>query len=561
VRRLQEELNDLPEALARSLVLRGVETLAQARHYFRASVSTLHDPFDLPEMDLAVDRLQEAMRNDERVVVYGDYDVDGTTGTAMMTDFLRRAGLTVDYFVPNRLRHGYGLSAIGLEEALENGAGLVISVDCGITAVEEAEWLAGRGVDLIISDHHEPKEALPRAIAVLDPKRADSRYPYSELSGCAVAFKLLQALRMKDPGLPDPVDDYLDLVAVSTASDIVPLTGENRVLMREGLDALRTRPRTGLAALSKHARIDLSQITTRQIVFAMGPRINAAGRLGDAGRAVELLRTRDRVVADSLALQLERQNHERRELDRVTVEEALQTAFDRIKEYPYGLVIFGPDWHPGVIGIVASRVVETFYRPAVLLTRVNGSVKGSARSIPGINIFQVLQKCSDLLHDFGGHEFAAGLSLPEENVEALATRVNDAVSAAAVPEMLHPTLRIDAVLDLDQIDTRFWAVLKQFEPHGPGNRAPVFLSKAVRIATEPRLVGRDNRHLKFGVRQSDGSPVLDVIAFGMSDRLDTVLKARHTGTTIDLAHSVSEKTWNGRTTRQLKARDLRLDGE
>ncbi len=564
VQRLQRELNDLPEALARVLVLRGIDSFDAARHFFRAGRKDLHDPFLMQDMDRAADRVAAAVEQGERVLVYGDYDVDGTTATTLLTDFLRTHGADADYFIPDRYEDGYGLGERGIDTAAEQGAGLIIALDCGITAHEEANYARSKDIDLIICDHHKPKDTLPAATAVLNPKREDCSYPFDELSGCGVGFKLVQATldRLGEP--PERAFDYLDLMAISTAADIVPLHGENRVLLREGLRAMETNPRLGVRALADAARFELTDVTTGDVVFKIGPRINAAGRMAHAEQAVALLLADDPDEAKALAAELEALNKERRSIDQETLREAKTMAERQITaRNPHALVLYQPDWHLGVIGIVASRIVEQFYRPTVMLCRNGDAVKGSARSISGVNIYNALTACEDVLTQFGGHDYAAGMSLPEDNVDPFRNRLNDAIGEVVTAELLTPAIKIDAPLDLrtiGSVDDRFWAILKQFGPFGPANSKPVFHAADVTVVGQPRTVGSGGKHLKFKVRQRDApnGPAIDVIGFGMGDQLSTLKESQRTDRPLELLFSLESNTWKGRTSLQLKARALRL---
>lgn len=564
VQRLQRELNDLPEALARVLVLRGIDSFDAARHFFRAGRKDLHDPFLMQDMDRAADRVAAAVEQGERVLVYGDYDVDGTTATTLLTDFLRTHGADADYFIPDRYEDGYGLGERGIDTAAEQGAGLIIALDCGITAHEEANYARSKDIDLIICDHHKPKDTLPAATAVLNPKREDCSYPFDELSGCGVGFKLVQATldRLGEP--PERAFDYLDLMAISTAADIVPLHGENRVLLREGLRAMETNPRLGVRALADAARFELTDVTTGDVVFKIGPRINAAGRMAHAEQAVALLLADDPDEAKALAAELEALNKERRSIDQETLREAKTMAERQITaRNPHALVLYQPDWHLGVIGIVASRIVEQFYRPTVMLCRNGDAVKGSARSISGVNIYNALTACEDVLTQFGGHDYAAGMSLPEDNVDAFRNRLDDAIGEVVTPELLTPAIKVDAPLDLrtiGSVDDRFWAILKQFGPFGPANSKPVFHAADVTVVGQPRTVGSGGKHLKFKVRQRDApnGPAIDVIGFGMGDQLSTLRDSQRTDRPLELLFSLESNTWKGRTSLQLKARALRL---
>ncbi|MEM6783387.1 MAG: single-stranded-DNA-specific exonuclease RecJ [Bacteroidota bacterium] len=564
VTRLSYQLNRLPMALARTLVARGIGSYDEARHYFRDSLPALHDPFLMQDMEPAVERLLQAIAQNERVLVYGDYDVDGTTSTALMVGFLRAQGLDPAFFVPSRFIHGYGLSEAGIDHAIEAGATLIVALDCGITAHDAALYAKSKGVDLVICDHHTAGETIPEAVAVLDPKRPDCGYPFDGLSGCGVGFKLIQAVLQRQGRPEEEAWPYLDLVAVSTASDIVPLQDENRVLMRAGLERLRATQRPGLLRLAEQARVDLATATTSTIVFNLGPRINAAGRLDDATLAVDLLIESDSWKAKLLAEELEALNRQRRELDDDTRTVALAEATRFMDGDPKALVLYGADWHPGVIGITASRVAEHFHRPTVLLTsygETNGHVKGSARSVKGINVYNALQSCSDLLERFGGHAFAAGLALDKGHIPELRARLSDAIESAVEPAQLEPEIELDAQLDLNEVDGhggKFWRVLQQFGPFGPANRKPVFWGRDLRVVGQPSTCGADRQHLRMRVAQRDGGRPMSVIGFGLAERLPEVLQSARRGRALELAFCVEDNTWNGRTTLQLRAKDVRL---
>lgn len=561
ISRLSGELNALPHALARALVLRGVGSFDDAHTFFRPALNRLHDPFRMRDMDAAVERVARAVRDGERVLVYGDYDVDGTTSTAMMLTFLRSQGVEATFFIPNRFEHGYGLCEAGIDVAVERGATLIVALDCGITAVEEAAYAKSRGLDLVICDHHTAGDTLPDAVAVLDPKRPDCDYPFKGLSGCGVGFKLIQGV-LHALGLPEEEAwPFLDLVAVSTACDIVPMVGENRVLMRAGLKQLTGEPRLGLALLADRAGVDLTACTASNMVFQIGPRINAAGRIEDAGLAASLLAATDAAEAGRLVDAIEGLNLRRRDLDRQTRDEALAIAEGLMADDPLALVVYKPGWHPGVIGITASRVAEHFHRPTVLMTSNGrgGMAKGSARSVKGISIYDALSQCSDLLERFGGHAFAAGLSLPIERVPELRERMQAAVAEAIIDvDTLTPEIEIDAPLDLQEVTPRFWSVLRQFGPHGPDNLRPTFWGRDLRVVGQPSQVGGQKQHLRMRVAQDEGGPTFSVIGFGLGDLHETALTSVRRGHPLELAFQVDENTWNGRTTLQLKAQDLRL---
>ncbi len=557
VARLQHELNNLPEPLARSLVLRGVETFEQARHFFRPSLEAVHDPFLMCDMHEAANRVVQAIERKERVLVYGDYDVDGTTSAALMVTFLRDMGIDALSFIPHRYRDGYGLKKIGMDYAVNAGVSLVIALDCGITGHEVADYAQSKNLDLIICDHHTAGDTIPNAVAVLDPKRPGCSYPFKELSGCGVGFKLVQATLHK---LGEPVErayPYLDLVALSIASDIVPVLGENRLLITAGLDMLRNNPRLGIRKLAEKARLDLRKCSTSQIVFAIGPRINAAGRLDHARLAVDLLTTTNAGEAQALANKIEQINQRRRKLDRSTFKAAVNIAEASCDTcMQHALVLHHDDWHLGVIGIVASRLVERFHRPAIMLATVNGTAKGSARSILGFNVYNAIKACEPLLTQFGGHKYAAGMELPLENVEPFREKFNSVVSDMMRPELMEPELPVDAPLDLGDITPRFWRVLAQFGPFGPQNNNPLFLSRNLRVVGHPAIVG--DGHLKFRVAPAtNGMPPFDVIGFKMHHHMPTVRASVQQGTGLQMVFSIEENTWAGKTALQLKLKDLR----
>ncbi|WP_094549810.1 single-stranded-DNA-specific exonuclease RecJ [Rubricoccus marinus] len=559
VESIATQLNDLPVPLARSLVLRGVDSFEGARTFFRPEISRLHDPFEMRDMDHAADRIIRAVEEKEHVMVYGDYDVDGTTSTAMLLTFFESIGLQASFFIPNRFTHGYGLSRFGVDEAIARGVSLIVAIDCGITANAEAAYIRQQGLDLIICDHHTAGDELPVATAVLDPKRPDCDYPFDGLSGCGVGYKLIQAVLVRMGLPPEDAHTYLDLVAVSTASDIVPMIGENRILMREGLRQLCDNPRLGLAALAQRAGLDLTCCTSSKIVFQLGPRINAAGRIADASMAAELLASTDASHAQRLVDEIEELNLQRRELDRETRDEALEIAERLMQDDPVALVVYKEGWHPGVIGITASRVAEKFHRPTILLTSQDGqTAKGSARSVKGISIYKALAQCEDLLDRFGGHAFAAGLALPVTSIEALRERLQPAVEGALEVDGLVPEIELDSTLDLRDVTTRFWRVLQQFGPHGPDNLRPIFWGQNLRIVGQPTKVGHEKQHLRFRVAQLDGGPTFPVIGFNLGDRYDAALASIRRGRPMEVAFQLDENTWKGRTTLQLRAKDLRL---
>ncbi len=552
---LQRELG-VPGGIARLLALRGVHSFEQAKAFFRPDIKHLHDPFLMRDMQAAANRVAKAVRNQEKILVYGDYDVDGTTATALLYTFFEEFGVDVNYYIPHRFKEGYGLGPKGIRYAAETNVDLIISVDCGITAVREAEAARQNGIDLIICDHHNPGSQLPNAIAVLDPKRKKCSYPFKELSGAGVGFKLAQA-STKILGLSEQIPaKLLDLLAVSIASDIVSVTGENRVLMRKGLHLLNKKPRPGIQALLDVIHMRQGAINTSNIVFSLGPRINAAGRMGDASLAVKLLIAHSQEKAKTYAHELEAINIERRTCDRQTEEEALikvEQEYDL--EETASLVLHDANWHLGVIGIVASRLVDAFTRPTVMLSTVGDVFKGSARSIDGLNIFKAFQQCEDLLEEYGGHKFAAGLTILPENVPAFRERLDQISARNLTKEDLRPKLKIDCELDLSSFDKRFWKLLNQFEPFGPGNMRPLFVSRNVRLMGVPTIVGRG--HLKMRVSQN-GSGIFNTIGFNMHDYLPIIRNA--TDGKMEIVYSLEKNYWNGSSNLQLNLRDIHFDG-
>ncbi len=554
---LQEQLK-IPEKVAHLLALRGIDSYEQAKTYFRADLDALHDPFLMKDMEPATERLATAIRKRQRVLVYGDYDVDGTTASSILYLFLEEFGVDVDFYIPHRFKEGYGINPEGIQYAMDIDADLIVSVDCGITAFEEAKKARQEGIDLIICDHHNVSDGrIPEALAVLDPKREDCSYPFDGLSGAGVGFKLVQGTVDRLGLAKDHPFKFLDLVAISIASDIVPMIDENRILMREGLKKINRNPRIGLKALFDLINLDIGSISTSNIVFSVGPRINAAGRMGDASKAVRLLVADTEEEAKARAHELESINIARREKDGETMEEAKAMVdkhynLDKISS----MVLHQPDWHLGVIGIVASRLVDTYGRPAIMLSTVDGKIKGSARSIEGFNIYDAFKECEDLLEQFGGHKYAAGLTIDEKNLEEFRQRINKIASENLTDEDFKPELKIDCELDLSEVDMRFWKLLSQFEPFGPENLRPIFVSRDVEVVGVPTIVGKG--HLKMKVKQN-GSGVFDVIGFNMHEYLPVVRNGRDQK--LNIAYSLEENYWNGRRSLQVRLRDLKSEEE
>lgn len=553
VEELKQQLN-IPEKIAHLLSLRGIDSFERARGFFRPGIEHLHDPFLMKDMKLATQRLCKAIRGSQTVLVYGDYDVDGTTATSIVYTFLKSFGLNVEYYIPHRFKEGYGINPDGINYAIEINADLIVSVDCGITAIEEAKYAKENGIDLIICDHHNVGDHLPDAVAVLDPKRPDCGYPFDGLSGAGVGFKLVQGT-ITELGLSQTLAyKYLDLVAVSIASDIVPIVDENRILMREGLAMLNSNPRVGFRELFRLIKIQVGTITTSSIVFSIGPRINAAGRMGDATIAVELMISTDETKASKYAKELETVNLKRRTTDTRTMDEAVEKIENDFNmDELSSMVLHDPGWHLGVIGIVASRLVDAYYRPAIMLSTVEGKIKGSARSIKGFNIYDALKKCDDLLEQFGGHEFAAGLTMDESNLEEFRERMDQIAFRYLKENDFSPEIVVDSNLNLQDVNIRFWKLLSQFEPFGPGNLRPTFVSENVCIEGVPSIVG--NGHLKMKVRQ-ENSEVFDAIGFNMHEYMPQLIDCSKNK--IDVAYVLEENYWNGRRSIQMRLKDIHI---
>ena len=547
---------NVPETIAKILVGRGIETFESAREFFRPNLAYLHDPFLMDGMEKAVIRSLRALEDGEHIAIYGDYDVDGTNSAAMLYLFFKELGADVDYYIPDRFTEGYGVSRLGIDRLAEAGTSLIITIDCGITAVDQVRYANGCGIDVIICDHHEAGDDIPPAVAVLDPIKPDCSYPFKFLSGCGVGFKLMQGVAQRI-GKPDIVWSYLDFVAIAAAADIVPLIGENRLLVTHGLRKLNDQPRPGIRGLLECAGMNSRTLTTSQIVFGIAPRINAAGRMGVANRAVRMMIEDDEIQAFRQAQELETANRERRTIDEGTFIEAEVIAQKLLDEQDYRLlVIHNPDWHAGVIGIVASRLVERFYLPTVLLTTVDGVAKGSARSIPGFDIYTALKESESFIEQFGGHKYAAGLSVLEENIPDLRASLNAYAETQINDEMLTPELHLDAEMKLEEITPRFFALVKQFAPFGPGNTRPLFMTREAEIIGYPRIVGRD--HLKFRVRLNDEeNSYIEAIAFGMGSRINELKGNKK----FDLAFNIDENEYRGTVTKQLRIRDFRSSDE
>jgi len=513
----------IDKVLADLLVKRGADSFEAARAFFRPDLANLHDPFLMKDMDAAVERLHEAVTSSQKILVYGDYDVDGTTAVALVYSFLRRFTDKADFYIPDRYEEGYGVSFKGIDWAAENGFSLIITLDCGIKAIDKVEYAASKGVDVIVCDHHLPEDKIPAAVAVLDPKRKDCSYPFDDLSGCGVGFKLVQAYSARY-GLPfEDLVPLLDLLVVSISSDLVSMVGENRTLACFGLKQLNEHPCHGLRALINLSKIDPGHVTIDDIVFKIGPRINAAGRMESGRLAVQLLTARDPDTAVKIGEQINANNNERKNIDREITQEALEMVESGGALASGNVtIVYSPKWNKGVVGIVASRLVEAYYRPTVVLTKSNGFVTGSARSIAGFDLYEAIESCADLLENFGGHVYAAGLTLKEENLPEFARRMDAFIAGKITPEMLTPVVEVDAKLDFSQITPKFFRVLKQFQPFGPGNHNPVFMTENVYDSGSGRKVGAGGVHMKLDlIQETQPYHPISSIAFNMADPMTT----------------------------------------
>jgi single-stranded-DNA-specific exonuclease len=556
VRKLSDELSVSP-VIATLLIQRGIRTFEEAKDFFRPDISKLYDPFLLKGMESAVERMQLALSSGEKILVYGDYDVDGTTSVAMMFSFLRCRHDKVDYYIPDRYKEGYGVSRQGVDYAIEIGASLIIALDCGIKAVDKVAYASSHGIDFIICDHHTPGDILPAAVAVLDPECADSGYPFPHLSGCGVGFKLLQAFAVRNRIPEEEVNCYLDLLAVSIASDIVPLVDENRILAFHGLKKLNSNPSLGLKTIIDTAGLNDKSITIDDIVFKIGPRINAAGRIESGRQAVDLLIAELPEHAKMHCERINLHNQTRRNIDKTITEEAIHEISARSDKYKYSTVLFNAGWHKGVVGIVASRLIEYYYRPTIILTQSNGFATGSARSIPGFDLYKAITACADLLESYGGHMYAAGLTLKIENVQKLTDRFEEIVRENITQDMMIPQIEIDAELNLKDISPKLFRIIRQFEPFGPENPNPVFFAESVSDNGDARLVGTEDVHLQLSlVQEYPTYPAYRAIAFNQANHLRRI---REEGRAFDIAYTLVENNFRGNTSIQLNIKDIKIE--
>ncbi|MCQ2183150.1 MAG: single-stranded-DNA-specific exonuclease RecJ [Bacteroidales bacterium] len=554
VERLATEVG-IDKVLAELLVKRGVETFDQARSFFRPSLSDLHDPFLMKDMDVAVERLHKAITSGEKILVYGDYDVDGTTAVALVYSFIQRFTKNVDFYIPDRYDEGYGVSYKGLDWAAEGGFNLIITLDCGIKAIDKVEYARSKGMEVIICDHHLPEESLPKAVAVLDPKREDCEYPFDDLSGCGVGFKLVQAYSQKY-GIPfESLIPLLDLLVVSISSDLVTMVGENRVLSHFGLKQLNENPCKGLLAMIELSNLEPGHISIDDIVFKIGPRINAAGRMESGRLAVELLKATDTQTAMFIGEKINENNNDRKNIDRENTQEALEMVQGgRCLASENVTIVYNPQWNKGVVGIVASRLVEAYYKPTIVLTKSNGFVNGSARSVAGFDLYEAIESCADLLENFGGHVYAAGLTLKEENLAEFSRRMDAFAAGKITNEMLTPVVDVDAKLDFAQITPKFFRILKQFQPFGPGNNNPIFVTENVYDAGSGRKVGAGGVHLKLDlIQESQPYHQIPAIAFNMARLYDYIRE----GNPFDVCYAIVENYYRGNSSIQLRVRDMR----
>ena len=566
VERLSKELN-INRQLASLLAQRDIIDYNVAKSFFRPQLTDLHDPFLMKDMDKAVDRILSAIFKGEKIVVYGDYDVDGTTAVSIVYNFLKHIHKKVEFYIPDRYKEGYGVSFKGIDASVEHGATLMITLDCGIKAVDKVKYAKEKGLDIIIGDHHRPGDELPDAVAVLDSKRDDCSYPFPELSGAGVGFKLTQAIAQKKNLDESLVFESLDLVAISIAADIVPIIGENRVLAYYGLKQINSNPRPGLLTLFKSAGLQKGkskkfyfdkEITISDLVFMLGPRINAAGRIESATDSVKLLISKDAEYADKLGKQINNLNLHRRDLDRDITKEAIEMISGNVDELKRKTtVVYNPDWHKGVVGIVASRLIENFYRPTIVLTLSDGLVSGSARSIRKFDIYDAIDSCSHLLEHFGGHTFAAGLAFKPENLEAFVTCFENYAQQHLTEDMMIPEIDIDAEIFVSDINTKFFNILKQFAPFGPGNMSPLFQTSGLIDTGYAKLVGKNGgEHLKFSVvhQNRSGNPV-PAIAFNQGSHINDMKN----GKPFKICYHIVENTWQGTTNLQLRVKDIKFE--
>lgn len=552
----QDTVKNLSKALqvessiASLLVQRGIESFEQAKYFFRPSLDDLHDPFLMKDMDKAVSRIEFAIANEENIMVYGDYDVDGTTAVSLMSSYLSSTYPNVATYIPDRYDEGYGISYKGIDYASDNDISLIIALDCGIKALEKITYAKGKNIDFIICDHHRPGPEVPDATAILDPKQDDCNYPFDELCGCGVGFKLIQALSSKKGKTIEDLTEYLDLVATAIGADIVPIIGENRILAYHGLHVINTKPRAGFKSIINQIKKDTLTIT--DVVFTIAPRINAAGRMKHGQYAVDLLTQTNLTIATKHAEEIEAFNTDRKDADKRITKEALKYIEEQKEQERFTTVVYNETWHKGVIGIVASRLIETYYRPTLVFTKSGDKLAASARSVKGFDVYNALQACTEHIEQFGGHKYAAGLTLKEENYEAFKQKFEEVVKTTIDKRLLTPEITIDTQINLDEISPKFYRILSQFAPFGPGNMAPIFMSDNLKDTGYGKCVGEDESHLRITVTQN-GNPKLVCIGFGLGERLNLIEGKKE----FKAVYSIDENHWQGNVSLQLKLKDIK----
>ena len=549
IQKLQNELN-VDETIATLLLQRGVENYEQAKTFFRPSLNDLHNPYLMKDMDKAVLRIEKAIENQENILIFGDYDVDGTTAVSLVSSYLKSYYPNVATYIPDRYDEGYGISYKGIDYADDNGISLIIALDCGIKSIDHIAYANEKHIDFIICDHHRPGKDLPEAVAILDPKREDCDYPYDELCGCGIGFKLIQALAGNRNQTIDDLVIYLDLVATAIAADIVPMTGENRVLAKFGLEVINTNPRPGIKALIQNVKKKVLTIT--DVVFIIAPRINAAGRIKHGNEAVALLTEYDLDQAEFFASEIEQNNSDRKELDKQITVEALSQIENNNEKERFSTVVYQENWHKGVIGIVASRLIETYYRPTLVFTKSGDKLAASARSVKDFDVYNALEACAKHLEQFGGHMYAAGMTLKEENYQNFKNAFENEVQKTIHPDLLIPEISIDAEINLTDVNPKFIRLLSQFEPFGPQNMTPTFISKNIKDTGYAKPMGKDDEHLKAFVKQN-GSEGFGAIGFGLGKKLDLIKNQK----SFDAVFCIDENEFNGNTAIQLRLKDLK----
>jgi single-stranded-DNA-specific exonuclease len=551
-KKLAQELG-IDNSIASLLVNRGIETFEQAKSFFRPNLSDLHNPYLMKDMDLAVNRVEKAIIDGENILVYGDYDVDGTTSVSLVSSYLKKIHPNIATYIPDRYDEGYGISYKGIDYAEDNNITLIIALDCGIKAIDKVAYANDKNIDFIICDHHRPGVKIPDAIAVLDSKREDCTYPFKELCGCGVGFKLIQALAANRNQTVEDLVDYLDLVATAIAADIVPITGENRVLAYFGLQIINQNPRTGIKAMIQ--QVKKKKFTITDVVFIIAPRINAAGRIKHGNYAVELLTEMDFDTAVKFASEIEKNNNDRKTLDKNITNEALQQIINNNEEENFSTVVYAKNWHKGVIGIVASRLIENYYKPTLVFTKSGDKLAASARSVKGFDVYNALEQCSEFIEQFGGHKYAAGLTLKEENYQNFKAKFEEVVKNTLPVELQTPEISIDAEINLDQITPKFYRILKQLEPFGPQNMKPTFVSSGLRDNGYGKKVGADEAHLKLNIFDGSNQKTFNAIGFGLGKKQELTLK----GSMFKAVFCLDENYWNGTTSLQLLLKDIKED--